>query len=123
MIDNLGCSMKLAVIFAITILMCSPIRAEEDLHSANAMVPMCKDSSNRSAAAFGSGVCIGTVETLAAVSGELSIARRSCAPKGATIEQFMRVAVSYIEARPNRMHESFKTLALEAFKKAWPCPR
>jgi Rap1a immunity proteins len=30
---------------------------------------------------------------------------------------------SYIEARPERMHEPFRKLALEALGEAWPCKR
>jgi hypothetical protein len=33
----------------------------------------------------------------------------------------VRVAVAYIERRPQRMHEDFRMLAVEAFHEAWPC--
>jgi Rap1a immunity proteins len=33
------------------------------------------------------------------------------------------VVIKYIEARPERMHEPFADLALEALKAAWPCNR
>jgi hypothetical protein len=33
------------------------------------------------------------------------------------------LVVKYIEARPERMHEPFGVLALEAFKATWPCKR
>ena len=36
-------------------------------------------------------------------------------------EQTVRVVVQYIDSRPERMHEDFKKLALEAMKAAWPC--
>jgi hypothetical protein len=32
-----------------------------------------------------------------------------------------RVAVTYVEARPERMSEDFRVLAVEAMQKAWPC--
>jgi hypothetical protein len=38
-----------------------------------------------------------------------------------TLEQKIRVVVAYIEARPNRMHENFNFLAIEALRDAWPC--
>jgi hypothetical protein len=33
------------------------------------------------------------------------------------------VVIKYIEARPERMHERFGDLALEALTAAWPCKR
>ena len=38
-----------------------------------------------------------------------------------TIAQRARVVTKYIEARPNRWHESFLKLTLEALGEAWPC--
>jgi Rap1a immunity proteins len=35
----------------------------------------------------------------------------------------MAVVIKYIEARPERMHEQFGKLALEALTAAWPCKR
>ena len=46
-----------------------------------------------------------------------------CVPEGATPEQGVRVVIKYIEARPERMHEPFGKLALEALEEAWPCKR
>src|SRR5258708_1979768 len=42
-------------------------------------------------------------------------------PYGPTIDQFVKVVVAYIEARPARMHEQFEGLTLEALRAAWPC--
>lgn len=45
-----------------------------------------------------------------------------CIPAGeVTVNQQVRVVVAYIDARPNRLHEDFRILALEALKDAWPC--
>jgi len=44
-----------------------------------------------------------------------------CPPAGATIKQRIQVIIAYIEARPQRMHEDFRVLAVEAMQKAWPC--
>jgi hypothetical protein len=41
--------------------------------------------------------------------------------KGVTNTQIVRVVVVYIERRPQRMHENFKDLVLEALHDAWPC--
>jgi Rap1a immunity proteins len=42
---------------------------------------------------------------------------------GVTNRQAMAVVVKYIEARPERMHEHFGLLAVEALTAAWPCKR
>jgi len=47
--------------------------------------------------------------------------RLFCPPDEVTVAQRARVAVTYIEARPERMHEDFRVLAVEAMQKAWPC--
>jgi hypothetical protein len=45
----------------------------------------------------------------------------SCRPQGVTIGQMVGVVVGYIERRPERMHEDFRGLAIEAWHEAWPC--
>ena len=40
-----------------------------------------------------------------------------------TLGQMVRVIVAYIDARPARVHEDFRLLALEALVDAWPCKR
>jgi hypothetical protein len=44
-------------------------------------------------------------------------------PQGLTNNQAVAVVIKYIEARPERMHEPFGLLAMEAMKAAWPCKR
>ena len=44
-----------------------------------------------------------------------------CPPAGAIIKQRIQVIIAYIEARPQRMHEDFRVLAVEAMQRAWPC--
>lgn len=90
-------------------------RAEEDRHSANFWLPYCKSfvaSNNKEPLA--QGICAGIIEGLGFAS---------CAqiPDAVTRDQAVRVVVRYIEARPQRMHESFLPLAREALIAAWPC--
>jgi hypothetical protein len=49
--------------------------------------------------------------------------KRACIefPKGATVEQGVRVIVRYIEARPQRCTNRLCFLAIEALHDAWPC--
>jgi Rap1a immunity proteins len=55
------------------------------------------------------------------LSNSLQPQYRSCRPNTATGEQMIRVALAYIERRPERMHEDFRTLVIEAWHEAWPC--
>jgi Rap1a immunity proteins len=38
-----------------------------------------------------------------------------------TLRQVVQIVISYIDARPERMNESFKKLVIEAIRDAWPC--
>ncbi len=44
-----------------------------------------------------------------------------CIPNNVVTVQAVRVMVRYMEARPQKMHEPFVVLALEALQDAWPC--
>jgi len=37
--------------------------------------------------------------------------------------QMLSVALAYIERRPQRGHEEFAELAIEAWREAWPCKK
>jgi hypothetical protein len=74
--------------------------------------------------AFIRGICVGTVSTLAVAAASLERAAGVCLPEGqTTVAQQVRIVAAYIDARPNRLHEDFRVLALEALKDAWPCKR
>jgi hypothetical protein len=86
-------------------------------HSANYIIATCRNFvlKNYSSRPFLQGVCVGTVDTLRnTVPG-------ACVPITVTAGQAVRVVVKYIDARPERQHESFRKLAVEAIREAWPC--
>jgi hypothetical protein len=88
-----------------------------DIKSANVMMPHCHDAiSSEAGDRFAAGLCLGTI-----VGIEYLRKRGHCAPQGVTQGQLLQVVVQYIDARPARMHEDFKQLALEALTAAWPC--
>ena len=63
-------------------------------------------------------------ECLGEVDGIVETARKFgevCPPPDVTTGQAVHVVVQYINARPERMHEQFSRLALEALTAAWPC--
>ena len=86
------------------------------------MLPACKafiadDSPRDIYVLFEAGRCIGLIQGLAYAPQLVGV----CPPAEVTYAQRARVAVTYIEARPERMHEDFRVLAVEAMKIAWPC--
>ena len=100
----------------------APAQAEGvDLASATLLLPGCQlFVEQRANRLFESGYCAGLVEGISYVA--TSIPRESsCKPPGVTISQMVSVVVTYIQARPKRMHEDFKALAIEALHKTWPC--
>jgi Rap1a immunity proteins len=66
---------------------------------------------------FAAGRCIGLMQGLGFASRLLG----ACPPDEVTVAQRARVAVTYVEAHPERMHEDFRVLAVEAMQKIWPC--
>ncbi len=113
--------------------------AAEDLtvhpfFSANHIMQGCRGfvdpNSVRSPIEIEVGLCLGIIRGVASMGVSLSAspATRASAPAlcldipyGPTIDQFVKVVVAYIEARPARMHEQFEGLTLEALRAAWPC--
>jgi Rap1a immunity proteins len=104
------------VVIAALTLSGGTVSAEQDVKSANFVMPGCRAflTDDEGAGLFLEGWCGGLVSGL--VESE-----SNCAPSAVTPRQLVRVVVQYVDARPARMHESFKKLALEALKAAWPC--
>jgi hypothetical protein len=112
-------------VFGLLVIASIPAGAQEDTGSANFMLPYCKSflaqdiSRSDQDRNFYAGVCAGSITAFNFVSRSLK--NGFCFPQGATHSQMVRVVVAYIEARPARMHEDFRDLALEALREAWPC--
>jgi Rap1a immunity proteins len=110
--------------YAVAILLALTMPASaEDTTTANQMLPGCKglldDRMTSGVSVYQQGRCGGYVASLVYGVGE----QEFCSPKGVSIGQAVAVVIKYIEARPERMHEQFGDLALEALKAAWPCKR
>ena len=59
------------------------------------------------------GMCVGMVDALDFLMSDLPAEDkeyRSCPPNDATLKQTVQVVIKYIDARPERMNESFKKL-------------
>jgi Rap1a immunity proteins len=91
----------------------------DELDSANYAMQGCRHYMNLddNIDPFRQGLCSGLIRCLIYETDDI------CTPKGVTVAQTARVVVQYIDARPARMHEDFRALALEAMKAAWPCKR
>jgi Rap1a immunity proteins len=95
---------------------------EDAILSADQMLPACRafiadNAPSDIDGVFQAGRCIGLMQGLGYPSRLFGV----CPPDEVTLAQRARVAVTYVEARPERMHEDFRALAVEAMQKAWPC--
>jgi Rap1a immunity proteins len=105
-------SLAVAILLALTV----PANAQ---NSANEMLSGCKgligDKTPPLREALRQGRCAGYVAGLVYARSVFL-----CVPEGAAPEQGVRVVIKDIEARPERTHEPFGKLALEALEEAWP---
>jgi hypothetical protein len=112
-----------AAIVAACALWSAPAQSEEMVDvSANGFMPGCRFYFRQGGArahemqlVYDSGRCHGFVSAVALTDSGV------CLPAGATLDQMMRVVTQYVDARPERAHEAFATLAQEALRAAWPC--
>ena len=90
-----------------------------DRDSANYIMQGCRSSAaDNNTDLFLAGLCSGLTSGVVYMRG-----LQVCEPAGVTHSQEVRVVVQYIDARPERAHEDFRKLALEALTAAWPCTR
>ena len=67
------------------------------------------------------GSCEGMIETAMLFAPNLPADVRGCPPaQGSTLES-VKVLLRYLEKNPDRLNEAGITLAIEAFRDAWPC--
>jgi hypothetical protein len=105
-------------------------KAEADLNSANYVMHGCRafltyiDDPDALAApkwvdGYLAGRCFGLIEGLIYFREGVCVSNSG----RVTGDQAVHVVVQYIDERPARLNETFKQLALEALRKAWPCKR
>jgi Ssp1 endopeptidase immunity protein Rap1a len=121
-----------ALIFGIAMglaLATSALAQQNDKFTAKYLLPYCRDAMNNKAPTLSSdavmqGMCVGMVDALDFLMSDLPAEdkeHRSCPPSDASLKQTVQVVIKYIDERPERMNESFKKLAIEAIRDAWPC--
>jgi Rap1a immunity proteins len=113
------------ILFAIALVLFATAAGAQDFNSANYRMEGCR-AALADRATYNTGYCLGLVDGI--VFGEFGhdtycFPPISAAGAGVTLKQIVRVVVAYIDARPARMHEDFRKLALEALVDAWPCKR
>jgi len=103
--------------------------AQEDKDSASYMLRYCRAAANnepltRPADAAMAGMCVGMIDGISLMMSDFPPEEKeksSCPPSKVKLEHIVRAVIAYIEARPERMNENFKTLTIEAIHEAWPC--
>ena len=67
------------------------------------------------------GSCEGMIETAMLFSPNMPADVRGCPPPQGSVLESAKVLVRYLENNPDRLEEAGITVALEAFRDAWPC--
>ena len=67
------------------------------------------------------GSCEGMIEAAMLFSPNLPADVRACPPAQGSALESAKVLLQYIDNNPDRLNEPGITLALEAFRDAWPC--
>jgi hypothetical protein len=88
--------------------------------SANFMVPRCQTFLAAVSGVRLSGVGV-AVEAGYCGGAVYGLMFATCHPSDVTVAQAIHVTLAYIQRRPQRMHEDFRTLTIEAMHEAWPC--
>jgi hypothetical protein len=91
--------------------------AQEDARSAKFIIQSCQNflAGDASKLPFLQGRCFGVIDGLAYGSNDV------CPPPTTTGEEMVRTVLQYISARPDRVREDFRVLALEALISQWAC--
>lgn len=113
------------IVFAMTFQAASQVTAQTNPYSGNNFLNGCKSAAEQKTKVdtlYVEGFCNGMALTLYEYARVLPEPYRSCAPKeGATINQIVRVIVSYMEANPGKLHLPLVDLATDALRHTWPC--
>jgi hypothetical protein len=105
---------------------CGVAVAEPDQPSASYFMPGCSDAASLISFSvrdseeevarmnFCAGIVVG-LEFMGEIHG-------ICVPPNTTSQQAASVVVQYIDGRPARTNEDFRSFAVEALRANWPCP-
>jgi len=128
--------MRTVVYGALTVLMITTVNAAENEHSASFMLPHCKLTSDQAVDTYNPylyGRCVGLVEGVINMSGLLKAMQTvgdiphldpllcAAVPEQVTIQEVLKVVVTYGETHPKEGPLPFTVLVLDALHDAWPC--
>jgi hypothetical protein len=112
----------------------SPAKAEHGIYSALYVYRGCKSAANLyvspegtvTLAEPGAAFCWGAFTVLRGVTNILSddhkiMALHVCAPTEATVSQYIRIFLKYVDDHPELAHQDFDFVALNALIGAFPC--
>jgi hypothetical protein len=80
-----------------------------------------QDSFRDQGEARSAGSCAGMIETAMLFSPNLPADVRACPPAQGSVLQSAKVLLRYLNNNPDRVNEPGITVAIEAFRDAWPC--
>jgi hypothetical protein len=80
-----------------------------------------QDSFRDQGEARSAGSCEGMIETAMLFSPNLPANVRACPPAQGSVLQSAKVLLRYLDNNPDRVNEPGITVAIEAFRDAWPC--
>ena len=128
--------MRIALMFLLSLALCGPAASSVD--SANELLSACEGllSSSR---LEGTNISIPTADYMAnqcwgyirafqdlsyiEVAGDKSTVTHACPAEGSSELQWVRVFVAYAQKHPERLHESGASMAFDAFRSAFRCPK
>jgi len=98
---------------------------------ASKLIPHCRieladmDANRHSTGdAFQQGLCEGVVvTTIYHLFSPPHVTAVICPPANVVNNQALRVLVRYADAHPQELNDDVRTLAIRAFKQAWPCAK
>jgi Rap1a immunity proteins len=73
------------------------------------------------AEARSAGSCEGMLETAMFFSPNLPTEVRGCPPAQGSVLESAKVVLRYLDKNPDRLNQPGITVAIEAFRDAWPC--
>jgi Rap1a immunity proteins len=83
--------------------------------------PLIEGSFHDSDEARSAGSCEGVVATTMAFSPNLPAEVRACPPAQGSISESVKILLQYLDKNPDRLNEPAISVAIEAFRDAWPC--
>lgn len=101
----------------------SALAQQNDKFTAKSLLPYCRDAvTNKAPTLTSDAVSVGIVDAIDFMMSEFAqIEYTTCPPSDVNLRETVQVVIKYIDARPERMNENFKKLAIEAIHDAWPC--